>query len=91
MIYRLICVIFIILDVYYDSLDAGNGVCMKQVKVKNLKGNEITALPIVTDSGTVLIHADVVLNSELINRIRSLGIQSLSIKEYPDEIIDPGE
>ena len=64
---------------------------MKQVKVKNLKGNEITALPIVTDSGTVLIHADVVLNSELINRIRSLGIQSLSIKEYPDEIIDPGE
>ena len=45
MIYRLICVIFIILDVYYDSLDAGNGVCMKQVKVKNLKGNEITALP----------------------------------------------
>lgn len=91
MIYRLICVIFIILDVYYDSLDAGNGVCMKQVKVKNLKGNEITALPIVTDSGTVLIHADVVLNSELINRIRNLGIQSLSIKEYPDEIIDPGE
>ena len=89
MIYRLI--IFIILDVYYDSLDAGNGVCMKQVKVKNLKGNEITALPIVTDSGTVLIHADVVLNSELINRIRNLGIQSLSIKEYPDEIIDPGE
>ena len=58
MIYRLICVIFIILDVYYDSLDAGNGVCMKQVKVKNLKGNEITALPIVTDSGTVLIHAE---------------------------------
>lgn len=91
MIYRLICVIFIILDVYYDSLDAGNGVCMKQVKVKNLKGNEITALPIVTDSGTVLIHADVVLNSELINRIRNLGIQSLSIKEYRDEIIDPGE
>ena len=91
MIYRLICVIFIILDVYYDSLDAGNGVCMKQVKVKNLKGNEITALPIVTDSGTVLIHADVVLNSELINRIRNLGIQSLSIKEYPDEIIDPEE
>ena len=91
LIYRLICVIFIILDVYYDSLDAGNGVCMKQVKVKNLKGNEITALPIVTDSGTVLIHADVVLNSELINRIRNLGIQSLSIKEYPDEIIDPGE
>ncbi len=91
MIYILICVIFIIIDVYYDSLDAGNGVCMKQVKVKNLKGNEITALPIVTDSGTVLIHADVVLNSELINRIRNLGIQSLSIKEYPDEIINPDD
>ena len=37
LIYRLICVIFIILDVYYDSLDAGNGVCMKQVKVKILR------------------------------------------------------
>ena len=30
---------------------------MKKVKVKSLKGNEILALPIVTDGGTVLIHA----------------------------------
>lgn len=36
---------------------------MKKVKVKNLKGNEIVALPIVTDSGTVLIHADVELKA----------------------------
>mgnify|MGYP002596900711 FL=1 len=61
---------------------------MKQVKVKNLKGNEITALPIVTDSGTVLIHADVELKPELINRAIRLGIKSLYIKDYPEEVIN---
>ncbi len=60
---------------------------MKQVKVKNLKGNEIVALPIVTDSGTVLIHADVELKPELINRVIRLGIKSLFIKDYPEEVI----
>ena len=44
---------------------------------KNLKGNEIVALPIVTDSGTVLIHADVELKPELINRVIRLGIKTL--------------
>ncbi len=61
---------------------------MKQVKVKNLKGNEIVALPIVTDSGTVLIHADVELKQELINRVIRLGIKSLYIKDYPEEVIN---
>jgi HD-GYP domain-containing protein (c-di-GMP phosphodiesterase class II) len=60
---------------------------MKQVKVKNLKGNEIVALPIVTDSGTVLIHADVELKPELINRVIRLGIKTLFIKDYPEEVI----
>lgn len=61
---------------------------MKQVKVKNLKGNEIVALPIVTDSGTVLIHADVVLKPELIDRVNNLGMKSLYIKDYPEEVIE---
>lgn len=60
---------------------------MKQVKVKDLKGNEIVALPIVTDNGTVLIHADVELKPELINRVIRLGIKELSIKDYPEEVI----
>ena len=60
---------------------------MKKVKVKNLKGNEIVALPIVTDSGTVLIHADVELKPELINRVIRLGIKTLFIKDYPEEVI----
>lgn len=60
---------------------------MKQVEVKKLKGNEIIALPIVTDSGTVLIHADVELKPELINRVIRLGIKSLFIKDYPEEVI----
>lgn len=61
---------------------------MKKVKVKSLKGNEILALPIVTDDGTVLIHADVELKPELINRAIRLGIKSLYIKDYPEEVIN---
>lgn len=61
---------------------------MKKVKVKSLKGNEILALPIVTDGGTVLIHADVELKPELINRAIRLGIKSLYIKDYPEELIN---
>ena len=61
---------------------------MKKVKVKSLKGNEILALPIVTDGGTVLIHADVELKPELINRAILLGIKSLYIKDYPEEVIN---
>ncbi len=61
---------------------------MKKVKVKSLKGNEILALPIVTDGGTVLIHADVELKPELINRAIRLEIKSLYIKDYPEEVID---
>lgn len=61
---------------------------MKKVKVKSLKGNEILALPIVTDGGTVLIHADVELKPELINRAIRLGIKSLYIKDYPEKVIN---
>lgn len=61
---------------------------MKKVKVKSLKGNEILALPIVTDGGTVLIHVDVELKPELINRAIRLGIKSLYIKDYPEEVIN---
>lgn len=61
---------------------------MKKVKLKSLKGNEILALPIVTDGGTVLIHADVELKPELINRAIRLGIKSLYIKDYPEEVIN---
>ena len=61
---------------------------MKKVKVKSLKGNEILALPLVTDGGTVLIHADVELKPELINRAIRLGIKSLYIKDYPEEVIN---
>ena len=39
---------------------------MKQVSVDNLKENDILAFPILSHSGTVLIHADVALTDELI-------------------------
>ena len=41
-----------------------------------------------TDGGTVLIHADVELKPELINRAIRLGIKSLYIKDYPEEVIN---
>lgn len=58
---------------------------MKQVKVKNLKGNEILALPIVSEKGTVLIHADMVLNEELVERLKELKVPAVYIKESLNE------
>ena len=47
---------------------------MKQVSVDNLKENDILAFPILSHSGTVLIHADVALTDELIERAINLGV-----------------
>lgn len=56
---------------------------MKKVKVDSLKGNEILALPIVSDNDIVLIHADVVLTHDLINRIQNMGLLEIYIKDEP--------
>ncbi|MCR5515816.1 MAG: HD domain-containing protein [Lachnospira sp.] len=54
---------------------------MKKVSVDSLKGNEILALPVVSDNDIVLIHADVVLTSDLINRIHNIGLYEVYIKD----------
>lgn len=53
---------------------------MKQVSVDNLKENDILAFPILSHSGTVLIHADVALTDELIERAINLGVRTVYIK-----------
>ena len=54
---------------------------MKQVSVDNLKENDILAFPILSHSGTVLIHADVALTEELIERAINLGVRTVYIKD----------
>lgn len=57
---------------------------MKQVSIDELKVNDILALPVVSANETVLIHADVVLTEELINRAKNLGAKSVYIKDETD-------
>ena len=54
---------------------------MKQVSIDNLKENDILALPILSHGEAVLIHADVVLTHELIERVRNLGTKTVYIKD----------
>ena len=59
---------------------------MKQVSVDNLKENDILAFPILSHSGTVLIHADVALTDELIERAINLGVRTVYIKTKKREL-----
>ena len=59
---------------------------MKQVSVDNLKENDILAFPILSHSGTVLIHADVALTEELIERAINLGVRTVYIKDEKEGI-----
>lgn len=54
---------------------------MKQVKVENLKIKDVLALPVMSRNDSVLIHADVCLTEELINRIRLYGVETVFIKD----------
>ena len=58
---------------------------MKQVSVDNLKENDILAFPILSHSGTVLIHADVALTEGLIERAINLGVRTVYIKDEKEE------
>ncbi len=60
---------------------------MKQVSVDNLKENDILAFPILSHSGTVLIHADVALTEELIERAINLGVRTVYIKDEKEGIV----
>ena len=57
---------------------------MKQID--NLKENDILALPILSHGEAVLIHADVVLTHELIERVRNLGTKTVYIKDEEEGV-----
>ena len=57
---------------------------MKEVKVSELVGNEILALPLVSGKDIVLVHSDVVLNKEIIEKISRMNVESVFIKDEND-------
>lgn len=54
---------------------------MISIKVKDLKGHEILAKHIVTDSGLELIAAGIRLKKEYVNRLKELNIDEVYIEE----------
>ncbi len=60
---------------------------MRLVRVDDLTGNEILALPIVSSGDNVLIHADVFLKQEYIDRLRELNMSAVYVKD-DDELAD---
>ncbi len=59
---------------------------MREVSVKKLKGDEILAVPVIDHNGSVLIHADVVLKEEYINRMKEYGIDMVFIKDMETKV-----
>lgn len=54
---------------------------MKKVRVDSLKGKEILASPVISSNDSVLVHADVELNDEIIGRLNRLGVETVYIYE----------
>lgn len=61
---------------------------MKEVFVSELEGIEVLGSPIISSSDRVLVHADVVLKNDIIERLKELGVEKVFIKdtvEQPDD------
>ena len=58
---------------------------MRLVAIDELIGNEILAVPVMSNDEKVLIQSDTVLREEFIERLREYGIESVYIKDA-DEI-----
>lgn len=54
---------------------------MKEILVDDLKGNEILGVPILSPTDVVLVHSDVVLTAELIERLKQMGIARVYVRE----------
>lgn len=57
---------------------------MRLVNIEDLKGNEVLAVPVISDSETVLIQSDTVLKADYIERLRELKRSSVYVKEEGD-------
>lgn len=63
--YNLLCVGNLSLTVVMES-----GIVMKEVFVDDLKGTEILAVPVITESNVVLIQSDTILKQEYIDKLK---------------------
>ena len=63
--YNLLCVGNLSLTVVMES-----GIVMKEVFVNDLKGTEILAVPVITESNVVLIQSDTILKQEYIDKLK---------------------
>lgn len=63
--YNLLCVGNLSLTVVMES-----GIVMKEVFVDDLKGTEILAVPVITESNVVLIQSDTILKQEYMDKLK---------------------
>ena len=63
--YNLLCLGNLSLTVVMES-----GIVMKEVFVDDLKGTEILAVPVITESNVVLIQSDTILKQEYIDKLK---------------------
>ena len=63
--YNLLCVGNLSLTIVMES-----GIVMKEVFVDDLKGTEILAVPVITESNVVLIQSDTILKQEYIDKLK---------------------
>ena len=52
---------------------------MKHVRLEDLKGNELLAMPVLSAKDTILIQSDIVLTEDYISRIRELNVNAVYI------------
>jgi len=69
---------------------------MRILGVDKLKPGLVVGRPVVDEKGAILLHADVVLNDDYINRLKNKGFSRVYIKDpeaatdiAPDEDLDP--
>lgn len=58
---------------------------MVRVKVKHLKGNEVLAVPVLTDNGVILIQSDTELKEEYIDKLKEMNVDYVYVKENAGE------
>lgn len=59
---------------------------MRLINIDDLKGNEVLAVPVISESETVLIQSDTVLKAEYIEKLRALNLSAVYVKEEGDLI-----
>lgn len=83
--YNLLCVGNLSLTVVMES-----GIVMKEVFVDDLKGTEILAVPVITESNVVLIQSDTILKQEYIDKLKEHNQLLVYVKDDIDNTTADG-